>query len=120
MTLASVASRVGRLRSSHFDALVLDLRMPLVGGASLLSALSHPPPTIILSATELGTEARERLGSTVVAELRKPIAPQRLLDAVASAVGRRGVPPGKRQGTLRSALVPKSLSSTGAPEDGPD
>ena len=74
------------LQSETFDAMVLDLRMPLLCGASLLSALSAPPPTVILSATELEQEARTRIGKSVVAQLTKPVAPQRLIDAVASAV----------------------------------
>ena len=76
------------LRSERFDAMVLDLRMPLVGGASLLAALSDRPPTIILSATEMTGEERARVGDVIVAELAKPVAPRRLLDAVAAAVGR--------------------------------
>ena len=74
------------LRRGCFDALVLDLRMPLVGGARLLAAVSKPPPTVILSATELASDERSRIGPVVVAELTKPVAPQRLLDAVALAV----------------------------------
>ena len=74
------------LKGEHFDAMVLDLRMRQVGGALLLS-LSDPPPTIVLSATQMTREARERVGDAVVAELTKPVAPQRLLDAVAAAVG---------------------------------
>ena len=81
------------LRNEQFDAMVLDLRMPLVGGASLLAALTNPPPTVILSASQMTGEDRARVGDTVVAELTKPVAPQRLLDAVAAAVG-GGQPPG--------------------------
>jgi CheY-like chemotaxis protein len=76
------------LKGDQFDAMVLDLRMPLVGGASLLAALTNPPPTVILSATEMTGEDRARVGEAVMAELTKPVAPRRLLDAVAAAVGR--------------------------------
>ena len=75
------------LRNERFDAMVLDLRMPLVGGTSLLAALADPPPTVILSATEMTGEDRACVAEAVVAELTKPVAPQRLLDAVADAVG---------------------------------
>ena len=61
--------------------------MPLVGGASLLAALTNPPATVIFSATQMTGEDRARVGKGVVAELTKPVAPQRLLDAVAAAVG---------------------------------
>jgi CheY-like chemotaxis protein len=75
------------LKGGRFDAMVLDLRMPLVGGAMLLAALTNPPPTVILSATQMKSVDRERVGESVVAELTKPVAPQRLLDAVEAAVG---------------------------------
>ena len=75
------------LKGGRFDAMVLDLRMPLVGGATLLAALTDPPPTVIFSATQMDGADRERIGGAVVAELTKPVAPQRLLDAVAAAVG---------------------------------
>ena len=78
------------LKTKHFDAMVLDLRMPLVGGALLLAALADPPPTIILSATQMNSVDRAGAGETIVAELTKPVAPQRLLDAVAAAVGGEG------------------------------
>jgi CheY-like chemotaxis protein len=76
----------GILASMHFDAMVLDIRLPGMDGATLLAAVPDPPPTVILSATELGVHARQRLGAVVVAELRKPVAPQLLIDAVAAAV----------------------------------
>jgi CheY-like chemotaxis protein len=103
------------LKSEQFDAMVLDLRMPLVGGASLLAALTDPPPTVILSATEMTGEGRARVGGAVVAELTKPVAPQRLLDAVAVAVGResslvesgrQGCPRGEPEGARSEARSP--------------
>ena len=75
------------LKSEQFDAMVLDLRMPLVGGVMLLAALTDPPPTVILSATQMNGVDRACVSEAVVAELTKPVAPQRLLDAVAAAVG---------------------------------
>ena len=53
----------------------------------LLAALTDPPPTVILSATQMNGVDRARVSEAVVAELTKPVAPQRLLDAVAAAVG---------------------------------
>ena len=80
------------LRSEHFDAMVLDLRMRQMGGPWLLGVLPDPPPTVVLSATQMTGMDRERVGEAVVAELTKPVAPQRLLDAVAAAVS-GGQPP---------------------------
>ena len=74
------------LSAGRFEAMVLDLRMPRLGGAALLRALPAPPPTVVLSASELADEDLERAGSGVQAQLRKPVAPQRLIDAVRAAV----------------------------------
>ncbi len=75
------------LGTMQFDAMVLDIRLPGMDGATLLATVPEPPPTIILSATELGDRTRERLAEVVVAELRKPVAPQLLIDTLAVAVG---------------------------------
>ena len=74
------------LKSERFDAMVLDLRMPLIGGTLLLVAVPDPPPTVVLSATQMTYVDRAVVGEAVVAELTKPVAPQVLLDAVAAAV----------------------------------
>jgi CheY-like chemotaxis protein len=74
------------LSAGRFEAMVLDLRMPRLGGAALLRALPAPPPTVVLSASELADEDLARGGSGVQAQLRKPVAPQRLIDAVRAAV----------------------------------
>jgi CheY-like chemotaxis protein len=80
------------LSSTHFEAMVLDLRMPRLGGAALLQSLTQPPPTVVLSATEIADDELARLGDGVRAHLRKPVSPQRLIDAVRGAVqsGRDG------------------------------
>jgi len=92
------------LSAMRFQALVLDLRMPRLGGAELLGSLAKPPPTVVLSATELGGDDLGRVGPAVIAQLRKPVAPQLLIDAVATAVaaGRRslGRPDPSRASTL--------------------
>jgi CheY-like chemotaxis protein len=74
------------LNARHFEAMVLDLRMPRLGGAELLEALEAPPPTVVLSAGEIGVDELARMGRRVLAQLRKPVAPQRLIDAVRRAV----------------------------------
>jgi CheY-like chemotaxis protein len=74
------------LTSTRFDAIVLDLKMPRRDGVSLLASLSTPPPVVMLSAHDLADDDRDKVGDAIVAYLRKPASPQRLLDAVASAV----------------------------------
>ena len=74
------------LNDMRFEAMVLDLRMPRLDGAGVLKALREPPPTVVLSAGELGADELTRVGRGVRAQLRKPVAPQRLIDAVRTAV----------------------------------
>jgi len=74
------------LTASRFDAMVLDLNMPRHDGVCLLAALSRPPPVVIISASEMDEEARQRYGSTIVKQLSKPAPPEQLLEAVADAV----------------------------------
>ena len=76
------------LSTMRFAAMVLDLRMPLLDGVTLLRSVPKPPPTVVLSAGTLGDDAGSDVRAAVVAELRKPVSPQRLLDAVARAVER--------------------------------
>ena len=76
------------LGSMRFAAMVLDLRMPRLSGADLLGSLPTPPPTVVLSAGALGDEDLGRVGRAVTAQLRKPVSPQLLIDAVGAAVAR--------------------------------
>jgi CheY-like chemotaxis protein len=78
------------LATMRFDAMVLDLKLPRRDGASLLSALSEPPAVVVVSAYELDDRTRHSAGSTIVANLSKPVLPQQLVDAVFDAV--TGVP----------------------------
>jgi len=78
------------LTTMRFDAMVLDLKMPRRDGASLLSALEEPPAVIVVSAYELDDRTRHSAGSTIVAQLSKPVPPQQLVDAVFDAV--TGIP----------------------------
>jgi DNA-binding NtrC family response regulator len=74
------------LSAMRFEAMVLDLRLPRLGGAELLGRVPRPPPTVVLSAVQLGSDAMGQVGPAVIAQLRKPVAPQFLIDAVAAAV----------------------------------
>ncbi len=75
------------LTTMRFDAMVLDLKMPRRDGVSLLGSLTRPPPVVLLSAHDLDEQARRRVGTAIVTYLQKPVPPQRLLHAVAAAVG---------------------------------
>jgi CheY-like chemotaxis protein len=77
------------LRAMRFDAVVLDLCMPGLDGMSLLAAVSRPPPVVILSAYEPELAATHK-APTVLMHLRKPVPPQRLIEAVSLAVERAG------------------------------
>ncbi|GEM_PF-783553 len=77
-----------KLGLAHFDAMVVDVRMPRLDGLALLQRLSSPPPTILVSAYAIGEDVRERLAGKVLAYLQKPFRPDDLLKAVAEALGR--------------------------------
>jgi CheY-like chemotaxis protein len=77
------------LRTLRFDAMVLDLELPRLDEASLLADLFAPPPVVIVSGHELDGETRRRVGSRVVVHLTKPVPPEQLVQAVASAATMR-------------------------------
>lgn len=74
-------------RFEHVDALVFDTRLSGLDGPTLLAMLGDPPSTMILPVTELAEADKARVGRAVVVELRKPVAPRLLLDAIPSPVG---------------------------------
>jgi CheY-like chemotaxis protein len=74
------------LSTMRFDALVLDLKLPNMDGVALLSGLPNPPPVVLASAYPLDPQSRRRFNRSITAYLRKPISPERLLDAVTAAV----------------------------------
>jgi CheY-like chemotaxis protein len=76
------------LETQRFDALVLDNRMPLLDGMTLLAGAENPPPAVIISTQELDPGGRKDLALRGIAYLRKPVDPEHLLDAVATALGR--------------------------------
>ncbi len=75
------------LSTMRFDAIVLDLHMPRLGGVAMLSVLPKPPPVVVLSGYELEEESSQHVGRAIVTTLRKPVPPSVLLDALADAVG---------------------------------
>lgn len=77
------------------DIVLLDLHLPRLDGIGVLDALDHPPPVVIFSAFEYYNEGdvRARYSSKVLAFLRKPVPPQRLLEVVADAAAAIGGSP---------------------------
>jgi CheY-like chemotaxis protein len=75
------------LSTMRFHAVVLDLHMPRLGGVAMLSALSKPPPVVVLSGYALDQEDRLHFGPAIVTQLLKPVAPEVLLEVLADAVG---------------------------------
>jgi len=70
------------------DVMVLDVRVPLLGGIGLLESLDNPPAAVIVSADPVDAATRTRLGPKVRAHLRKPFDPRALVDAVTAASAR--------------------------------
>jgi two-component system chemotaxis response regulator CheY len=75
------------LRSGTYRMILLDLRMPRRDGVSLIEELGEVPPVIVHSAYSVDVGDRERLGSSVVDYLHKPVSPQKLLRSVEAALG---------------------------------
>jgi DNA-binding response OmpR family regulator len=82
---------------NEVGAIVLDLRMPGVDGLKVLEALSDPPPVIITSAFTLDFDEHQRVDDKIFVQLVKPFHPRRLIEAVASAIGRPGGEEGPAQ-----------------------
>lgn len=78
------------LQAHKVGALVLDLRMPGVDGLKVLESLTDPPPVIITSAFSLELDEQQRVDAKIFVQLVKPFHPRRLIEAVASAIGRPG------------------------------
>jgi DNA-binding NtrC family response regulator len=93
-------------KSARFDLIITDLRMPILGGESILAAgavaLPHIPMIVI---TAFGTpEARaECLNKGAAAFLEKPLDTAQLLDAVERALR------GRTSNFLRRALRRKAM-----------
>ena len=75
------------LQGRAVSAVVLDVRMPKADGFAVLDALEHPPPVILMSAFEMGSDDQVRVDPKIFVQLVKPFHPRRLLEAVAAAIG---------------------------------
>jgi CheY-like chemotaxis protein len=82
------ASALEALSQHKVGAVVLDLRMPGIDGLKVLETISDPPPVIVTSAFSLQLDEQERVDSKIFVQLVKPFHPRRLIDAVASAIGK--------------------------------
>lgn len=71
-------------------AVLLDLRMPRCDGVAVIEALDDPPPIVIVSAHGLADDEQKKVGSKVVAVLRKPVPPRQLLARVDSVLRGEG------------------------------
>jgi len=74
------ALAIGEIQNLHPDALFLDIHMPGIDGFQLLSALPQPPLVVFTTAYDHYAVRAFQVNS--VDYLLKPIAPERLLDAV--------------------------------------
>jgi len=81
------------LSASPVDVLILDLNMPRVNGMEVLRQLDAPPPMVIVYsafASYTPEELVSKVGSKVFRSLQKPVAPPRLVSAVADAIAELG------------------------------
>jgi DNA-binding response OmpR family regulator len=76
------------LGTERFDALVLDDALRQLDGLEFLTAVADAPPAVIMSAHDVDATDRKDLAVRGIAYLHKPVDPEHLLDAVATAVGR--------------------------------
>lgn len=80
---------LGLLGRHHFDALVLDNGMPGHDGLAVRAAAVDPPPAVIMSGRDLEPGRGKDLAIRGIAFVHTPVEAEHLLDAVATAVGRR-------------------------------
>jgi DNA-binding response OmpR family regulator len=76
------------LGRDRFDVLVLDNHLLRLEGMAGLASVADPPPAVLMSGVDLDPGGRKDLAVRGVAYLRKPVEPEHLLDAVATAMGR--------------------------------
>ncbi len=76
------------LGRDRFDVLVLDNHLLHLDGMAGLASVENPPPAVLMSGIELDPGGRKDLAVRGIAYLHKPVEPEHLLDAVATAMGR--------------------------------
>lgn len=115
---ADGAAATWLIADCEFDVVLLDLRLCHVDGTAVLEGLEPTATVVIVSAFSCFEEEaiREQFGSMIFACLRKPVAPQQLIDVVraaAAACHRPRVRPIAPRSALRLGLV--GLASLGPP-----
>ncbi len=76
------------LKRQSVGMILLDLQMPRRDGLSVLEALTAPQLVVIASGHSLDEATRARTDAKVVTFLEKPVPPERMLEVVASTLGR--------------------------------
>ena len=76
------------LEEQAADLILLDLRMPRRDGLAVLQALSAPQLVVLVSAYSIDEALQARSDAKVVTYLEKPVPPERLLETVATTLGR--------------------------------
>lgn len=74
-----------RLRTKQIGVMVLDVFMPVLDGLRLLDRLDDPPPVLLMTAHTYDEEVMARRDK-VFMYIQKPVPPQHLIAAVASAL----------------------------------
>jgi CheY-like chemotaxis protein len=76
------------IAKTAFDVILLDVRMPVQDGISVVEALigdSPPPEIMLVSAYDFDATTREHLNRRVFKYLKKPVPPRELIEAVGLA-----------------------------------
>lgn len=81
---ANGAEAIECISRTHYDAVVLDLMMPVVDGFGVLENLNGTPPLpiLVLTATAQPDAAKKALEAGGTAVLRKPFDPDDVVDAI--------------------------------------
>jgi len=82
---ANGSEALQHLRTADFDAVLLDIAMPVLNGLEMLDLLVDPPPVVLITAREYDEQIIQRR-SKVLLYLQKPVFPEVLLASIAQAV----------------------------------
>ena len=80
---ASGAEALELVRARKFDAMLTDMRMPVMGGAELIARLRSDPETASIPIVAVSAE-RESASQVADAVVTKPFGPRGLLESVHS------------------------------------
>lgn len=78
---------LNRIRSGHFDVVVMDIRMPGMDGVAALVEMGPPPPPVIMmTAYAVEEQLRQAVASHAFAVVHKPFGVPHLLRLVDDAI----------------------------------